>query len=188
MRRRIGQLPIIRRYVPWTARPRRRRPCKRRLPPITVATQSVSRIFSPTYRFDVHPAIHLSPYFQSDEIVRSSIREPIQPSRHTGPRRATFACDGMSAGTLTPRPAPCGSLIGLFAVRVNQAARKAFLNAPLHHRNGLSTRERPAVAGCQRDTAANRGTEPDRLLGIVYLGSRGQQVTGYLRRCVIRYV
>jgi len=46
----------------------------------------------------------LSAYFQSDEIVRSSIREPIQPSRHTGPRRATFACDGMSAGTLAAAP------------------------------------------------------------------------------------
>src|ERR1700690_2047944 len=68
-----GQPPIIRRHVAL-------------LILITAEPQSSSPVFSSTYHFHAHPAIQFSPYFQSDEIWRSSIREPIQPSRHTGPR------------------------------------------------------------------------------------------------------
>src|ERR1700690_4086093 len=107
--------------------------------PITAEPQSSSSIFSLTYHFRPPPAIPLPPYFQADEIERSSIREPIQPSRHTGPRRATFACDGMSAGYISSRaPRRAGHSSDSPPRGLIRAARKAFLNAPTDFYHAIS--------------------------------------------------
>ncbi len=107
--------------------------------PITAEPLSSSSIFSAIYHFSPHLVTPLSPYLQSEEIARSSIREPIQPSRHTGPRRATFACDGMSAGYISSRaPRRAGHSSDSPPRGLIRAARKAFLNAPTDFYHAIS--------------------------------------------------